>query len=263
MSTLYDDGYSYAYLNTARSGLSILLGPINGVSIGENYLVTRLLKGVSRLRPPTCKYNVTWDPSVVLKYIKELDFNKMLSLRFLGIKLCGLLALCSGQRCQTIVSIQTDQIIFMGEKVVIKIDKRLKTSRPGVGTTLEFPKFDDEKLCVYKCLNEYILRTQSVRKCNQLLIHSRSPYDKVSEQTVSNWLKELLNLSGVDTTVFTSHSFRHASTSKAASVGVSIDTIFKAAGWSEKSKTFAKFYHKPIIKSCNFANAVLNSVHDK
>ena len=44
---------------------------------------------------------------------------------------------------------------------------------------------------------------------------------------------------------FTGYSVKHATTSKAYSKGVSIERIKKAAGWTEKSKTFAKYYKKP------------------
>lgn len=70
----------------------------------------------------------------------------------------------------------------------------------------------------------------------------------------------MLKTSGIDTNVFTGHSTRHASTSKAFAKGVDMVTIKKAAGWSEDSKMFAKVYNQPIVEeNCEFARAVLST----
>nr|CAI5838801.1 unnamed protein product [Callosobruchus analis] len=38
-----------------------------------------------------------------------------------------------------------------------------------------------------------------------------------------------------------------------------MDVIRLAAGWTDRSKTFANFYQRPLLKKSNFAEAVLNS----
>ena len=50
------------------------------------------------------------------------------------------------------------------------------------------------------------------------------------------------------------HSCRAASTSKAMSVGVSLENILNAAQWSKES-TFYKFYCKDIVTSGTSANS--------
>lgn len=67
----------------------------------------------------------------------------------------------------------------------------------------------------------------------------------------------MLTNSGIDTSKFTSHSTRHASTSKASEKGINIEVIRKAAGWTANSSTFARFYKRPIVNNPNaFAKAV-------
>ena len=61
---------------------------------------------------------------------------------------------------------------------------------------------------------------------------------KVSKDTISRWLKDILNKSGIDTTKFTAHSFRMAATSAASSQGVGISTILATANWANVKKTF-------------------------
>lgn len=67
--------------------------------------------------------------------------------------------------------------------------------------------------------------------------------------------------SGLNTEVFGSHSVRHASTSAANRLGVSIDTIKKTAGWSGSSSTFLRFYNREAVidTSDSFARSLYRS----
>ncbi len=87
LTKLYNDGKSYTTMNTARSALSTLLGPVERVTLGSHPLVCRLLKGASRLRSPQCKYSSTWDPQTVLDYI-ENKLNSDFYLRQLNYETC-------------------------------------------------------------------------------------------------------------------------------------------------------------------------------
>ena len=70
-----------------------------------------------------------------------------------------------------------------------------------------------------------------------------------------NWLNNLLEQSGMDTSVFKAHSTGAASARKANQT-VRIDAALKHTGWSKKS-TFRKFYDKPFVDINSFQNAVL------
>ena len=67
--------------------------------------------------------------------------------------------------------------------------------------------------------------------------------------------------SGVDTTIFSPHSCRSASTSAASAAGVSIDEILKAGDWSN-ARTFYKYYRRCVLKEGDdYAKSILtNSV---
>jgi len=218
--------------------------------------VTRLVKGAGRLRPPACKYSYIWDASVVLDLFKTWNHNNELDLKSLTLKTVSLLSLCSAQRVQTLASIEIHNISFTSSEVNIKVDSRLKTSRPGKGFLISLKKFRNKKLCVYDALKIYLERTKDIRCESKWFISILGPHRTVSSQTISRWLKTVLETSGVDTSIFSGHSFRHSATSKASSAGICLDTIYKAAGWSEKSKVFARFYNKPICKS-DFSTSLL------
>ena len=109
-----------------------------------------------------------------------------------------------------------------------------------------------------KLVKCYIQRTENHRgQQEQLLLTYSKPYKAAAKSTVSRWIKDTLALAGIDTTVFTPHSTRAASTSRANLDNVPIATIMKTAGWSN-ARTFARHYNKQTLKSSNkFQTAVL------
>lgn len=254
----FNRGSSFSSLNSYRAALSQIFGP----NFSEDFRIKRFFKGLSCLRPPLPKYQKTWDPSVVLNYVRKLSGSN-LGLENLTYKTAILLALTTGQRVQTLASINIQDIETFSNRIEIPIKKRLKTSNINrVQPTLVLPFYvHDVNICPGKTLLLYVERTKDIRgTTNNLFVTFKKPHKPATTQTISRWLKVILNRSGIDTNMFGAHSTRHASTSAASRKGVSYDSIRAAAGWTEKSKTFAVFYKKPIIKEgLSFANAVLDS----
>lgn len=232
--------------------------------MGTEPRIRRFCKGVSKQRPPKPKYNVTWDPSKVLDHLCQWPSNELLSLKQLSLKLVTLLALTTGQRMQTLSLIEIENIRTCKNYLEIKIPATIKTSGPGrAQPTLTLPFYkENRKICVATTLQEYLGRTSEVRAgLKQLLISFKKPHNKITTQSISRWIKEVLEASGINTDIFTAYSTRHASTSSAKRNGISIDEIKKTAGWTEKSKTFAKFYDLEIVKkNTAFANAVIKNI---
>ena len=252
------DKIGYSSINTARSALSLVLPKVDGSPVGSHPLVMRMIKAVSRERPPLPRYDTMWDANQVIDLFKKWDCNEQLDLKLLSFKSLALLALCSGHRIQTFASIKLKDVTFTSH-VQILVPAKLKTTAPGrKQPCMILPFFDKcEKICPARCLREYINRSESLRKYDNLFISFQSPYKPVGTQSLSRWLREVLRLAAVDINVFKGQSFRHASTSKAHSQGVNIDVIYAAAGWSEGSSVFAKYYNRPIDKRDLFAKSVL------
>ena len=127
-----------------------------------------------------------------------------------------------------------------------------------------FTTYGNIELCVLSHLVKYLEITAGMREQNsQLLLSITKPYQPVSRDTISRWIKIVLHESGIDTDQFTAHSVRSASTSKLARNGIALDIILNAANWVNAS-TFATFYNKQI-QSCDasFQQAVvtLNSAN--
>lgn len=126
---------------------------------------------------------------------------------------------------------------------------------------MKLPFFESKpSLCIAKTLLHYVSRTQNLRgNEDRLLISFNKPHSKVSKDTVGRWIKSSLAELGIDKK-FTAHSTRHASTSKAAEKGVTVDEIKRVAGWSQKSRVFADIYRLPIeIQENKFAETVILS----
>lgn len=241
-------GASYSTLNTHRSALSL----ISRSKIGEHQLISRFMKGAFRENPTKPKYCATWDVSAVLENLKGQHPLADLSLQALAEKLTMLLLLSTGHRLQTISSISIQNLKETPEGFWTNIDKMLKTTRPGSASPLLFiPRFENiPELCVCSTLKEYLRRTQDLRgEYSQLFITTTRPHRQASKDTISRWAKNVLKSSGIDTSIFTTHSTRHASTSMALTRGVDLDTIRKTAGWSKNSQVFQRFYNIPIVTS--------------
>ena len=250
LSGLYNQGLGYSGSNTARCALSSLvtLENMGNMTIGQHPLVQRLVKGVFHERPSLPRYHNTWDTYKVSQFLKTFASLTEIKLRELTYKLIMLCALVTGQRCQSLHLMNLDTMIKSASSYRFVIHNLVKQSAPGKAQpVLVLPKFDeDERLCVYSVLEEYVQRTNSIRNNeSQLFISFAKPHKKVSKDTIARWTKHVMSLSGIDTSVFKPHSTRAASTSKASKCSVPISHIMSAASWASDS-TFHKFYKREV-----------------
>ncbi|CAK1595681.1 unnamed protein product [Parnassius mnemosyne] len=261
LSERFDAGASYGTLNAARSALSLLIGP----KVGCDDRLKRFFKGVFRLKPPKPKYNVTWDPGLVLDYLALQYPNESIDIELLTKKLVTILALTTGHRVQTLSHIKLQNIKINSSGVQIKIPDLIKTSNKNILQPILHLKIYTCKLeiCPVNTLKSYIRRTEQFRhNTEQLLLTIKKPYRAASSQTLSRWIKSTLSKAGIDMSIFTAHSTRHAATSAANRAGLSMDLIRKTAGWSKNSETFARFYNRPLSEDpLLFRSTVCNTSH--
>ncbi|XP_069107780.1 uncharacterized protein [Argopecten irradians] len=262
--SLYKGGLGYSAINTARSALAAVFTLPGNVMIGTHPLICRFIKGVFQRKPAIPRYAVTWDVNIVLKYLKSLFPVEMLTLKQVTYKLVTLVALVTGQRCQTLALLNLDNMHKTPSGIVFHIPDKIKQTRPGyVNPTVVLPKFSgNRKLCVVKTMEHYLHLTESLRsdQTRELFITHCKPHGAASKATISRWVKETLQKSGIDTTIFKAHSTRAASTSAAMRGNVPLETILKTAGWN-KDCVFRKFYQKPILcdnSSSEFGLTVLS-----
>ena len=108
----------------------------------------------------------------------------------------------------------------------------------------------DPSLCPVALIRTYLKRREKMvltPPTTQFFITQRRPYHAASKDTLARWVKDVLKLSGVDTSVFAAHSCRSASSSHAKAVGVSLEVILKCGQWKTLD-AFVKFYDKAIAR---------------
>lgn len=259
LTNKFEEGASYGSLSSLRAAISL----ITTTDISNDSRLCRFFKGVYNLRPNKPKYNVTWDPTAVLDYLATWYPNESITIEQLTLKITSLMALTTGHRAQTLSLIDISNVVQRSDGYEIKITERIKTSGVNRQQPLLVLPFFEEKphICVAKTLRCYLTRTSGRREVNseRLLITFKKPYHAASSQTISRWIKAVLKKSGVDTTQFSAHSTRHASTSAAYRKGVSLDQVRITAGWTSKSGAFAKFYNRPVVSERGtFARAILD-----
>ena len=205
------------------------------------------------------RYTAVWDVNQVLDYLKTLYPVNEIFLKSLTLKLTMLLALVTAQRGQSLLFLNVDSMIDSGFSIVFSFQEHVKQSQPGSnGMVIELKSFTDPRLCAVTTLKEYLSRTKfarETRSCSQLLLSYVKPYGSVSRDTISRWVKFVLQSSGIDVNIFKPHSTMSASTSKAKMSDVPLADILDKAGWKSES-TFAKFYDKKIVED-TLANKVL------
>ncbi|XP_050307512.1 uncharacterized protein LOC126744197 [Anthonomus grandis grandis] len=237
LTELYNSGVAYGSLNCARSALALIISP----EIGSNGGIKIFFKVIGNLRPSKPRYDFTWDPSIVLNFLKELYPLENLSLTELTCKLVTLLALITAHRVKTLALIKLENIFRDETGFEIWITGRTKTSnKTKIQPVLHVPYFaEDEKVCAAKTLEAYLNKTNRLRnKISNLLITTKKPYKPATSQTISRWIKYTLEQSGLDNEIFeTAHSTRHSSTSLANKKGINIDLIKSTAAPSNGPST--------------------------
>ena len=252
---------SYSTIGTARSALSFVLPRYNYGSFGEHFLVKKFMKEVYILRTPSPRYHGTWDVRVVFNCFRSILHNQHLSLKLLSLKLVMLVALVSSQRVQSLSFLDLNSTYSVYSSIIFVIFDKTKSSKSGkkAPQVILSPYKDCHKLCVCRTLLEYLRRTKPIRYTSSLFISWQNPHGAVTSQTLSRWVRTVMHISGIDTTLFKAHSTRAASASRAKLSGISIDSILESVGWTNEP-TFARFYDKPIIDIEQYNNAVLSVV---
>ena len=110
------------------------------------------------------------------------------------LKLVMLLALLSGQRCQTLHCLNIKDMILGDSKCVFLLTSVLKTSAPNRHLThIEFLAYPlDTRLCVINCLKTCLTRTRPRRGGTlPLFLSFQKPFKPVARDTIARWLKSV------------------------------------------------------------------------
>ena len=173
-----------------------------------------------------------------------------------------LIALVTAQRAQTLSLLKITNMFRSEGNVIFCLDEHVKQSRvSNFGPLVVLRPFTENRnLCVVHTLDVYLRKTELLRGTGcRLFIGLHKPHAAVGVDTISRWMKSILFESGIDTSVFSGHSTRSASTSAALNNNVDLLAIMKAAGW-KNAGTFGKYYKK-VVCDVSFSAGVLSNTH--
>ena len=263
LQVLIDRKLAYTTVNTARSALSFYFTYFKGVEVGKIPLVCALLDGYAREHPPTPKYVLTWDVNILLNKFRLMEGNSKLDLNILSFKTVTLLSITTAARGQAIHDFCISRATWQEDRVAFLLSKPMKNFVKGAPLeTVTIYKFQaDRKICPYRALKEYLYRTKKIRgQLDCVWISLSKPYRAIGVQTLHNWIKNMLQSAKIVN--YGAHTTRHAATSMAALLHLSVETIILRGRWSN-CQTFAKFYKKSIESDRVFQDAILNNSVDK
>ena len=200
---------------------------------------------------------VTWDVNILFDYFRKLGPNKKLSLQQLSEKTVTLLMLANMCRKCELLYLALERVVQNTDnKMTFKLDMYTKTvnqeipqKRVDALCTFTICKFkDDERLCPLAAIREYIKRTALIRKKNKLFVFMTSPFMAAASATVTRWVKKCMLNAGIDTSVYSVHSIRSASSTTAVTFGTPVKKVLTKAGWKNVN-TFVKTYFRPHLEN--------------
>ena len=198
-------------------------------------------------------------------FLKGLGTTRELSLRMLTYRTLMLVCLTNIPRASEVTQMTISRKSDLPDRMAFFFKYPTKNDRERSGKYRKKPKEplevfrfqDDEELCPVSHLQHYLERTFPLRNgADKIFIALTKPHQGVTPETISRWLRDILKRSGIDTSVFTSHSIRHASSSKAKVRGATVKDIMDKGRWASTS-TWHRFYYKQVLGEEPFQRAVL------
>ena len=235
---------------TARSALSSIVILPDGTKVGENKFVKQFIKGVCNMKPAKPRYLDSWDPNIVLEMFKNEEWNPLdqLTLMELSVKTVMLILLATYQRGQIILALNLERMTMLKDEVrfeILRADLKQGSKKNCKPKPIVFCKrIDTPELCIFEHLQCYLSRTLAVRNdVKQVFLITRKPFNAVSRECVSKWVKAVMKHAKIDVEYFAPGSTRGASSSQAYAAGIPVQDILDKAGWS-RIDTFLKWYQR-------------------
>ena len=219
------------------------------MDLENNIFIKKLFKSFFRTNPLKPRYSTFWPVKKLLDYLRTLHPIDDLSLKSLTLKTIALIALTSSDRGQTLHLASLKNMEILPDKIQFVIRDRVKGTRKVLKPTIiTCISSDITELDVALHVKEYLLRTKDLRGSEDQLFISWASKKGVTRQTLARWLKLVLHLAGIDTTIFSAHSYRGAGLSKAYQKGASIDQVVAAGNWAN-ADIFHTYYNAPSYET--------------
>ena len=159
-------------------------------------------RGYTIIAPPKPRYAFIWDSDKVIHYLSTLK-NEDLDFKMLSYKCVTLLTLLSGQRVSTLHKFKCSSLQLTEHLAQFQVVDLLEHSTPHhKQQPVSFPCYPyNLNLCPVKTISHYLTvrnKLQAPTIDNVFRCH-RKPYGPASGDTLSRWVKDTLQLTGIDT----------------------------------------------------------------
>ena len=138
-------------------------------------------------------------------------------------KLATLFMILAGTRVNTLVHLKVTNMYITDTEVTFTFDEVLKHSRPNYKEKpLILRSFTSKDFCPVTTLITYLEHRLPASGDPALFITTVRPHQKASKDSISRWIKLTMSEAGINFGLFTSHSCRSASTSKAIEANIDL-----------------------------------------
>ena len=245
-------------LNSVRSAISFFTQH-SSLNLGTDITVSRLFRYFYRERPMLPRYLITWDVGKLLNFLAQWHPANTLSLKHLTLKTVALIALTSSDRAQTLHLLNVENLhATPSGDLEFEVPALLKTRKGAPKRGLPPKKvvcnsWDAAELDVAGYVEVYVMKTLRFRmkavnkglpKPTQFFLSHRTG-KPVQRATISRWVRQVMELSGIDISTFKPGSTRGASSSMARRQGATPDQILKQGDWSNLG-TYQRFYNRDL-----------------
>jgi len=244
LASLTAQASSYSAINTARSALTTAFP---GLNINQR-LVNRVLRAASLLHPPAPRYASTFDITTVYRFIEQhWRDHLVISFRDLSCKTAFLLSARAILRSSDLARISASTIRFSANSVsfVVKQPKESSVKEPHRPVVLHCTQ--PSVSCGVCTLRAYMTRTFGWRSVfgddDHLFMSVDDKFTPVSAQRIAKWITFVLQMAGIDTTIFKAHSVRSATATNLRRQGASVEDVMRHGHWRSRS-VFSRFYDR-------------------
>ena len=239
----FDRNLKHSYIRGYTSALTPYITNV------DYTLLRKLMKGIHNERRSTPRYIAIWDVNIVLSYIGAMTTNDYMDLT---LKTVALFMILSGSRVNMLSHFKVSNMKLTDTECTFLFNDVLKTTSEGEKSKkLTYKAYPyDHSLCPVKTMLSYLEARGEKSASDHIFTITVKPFRPAKSDTIANWLKKVLTLSGIDSGKYTAHSYRSASTSAAAFCGVSLTTIMKSASWKNVG-TFKDHYLRELEERYN------------
>ncbi|XP_075034603.1 uncharacterized protein LOC142096118 [Mixophyes fleayi] len=244
----YQEGLSRTSMTAMLAGISFMAKLQSVPDLTKSFLISKALKGWSRLHPTPKDRRKPIDPILLSRMIFTLPditsdhfeaslFAAAFSLAFHGAMRVS--ELVAQSKSRTDASLLGKHVVLSDDSIQVKI-RRSKTDQAGIGHWFTLSKIQDQSICPVKICKYF----SSIRPHGSevWLVHEDlSPLTKFQFHAV---MCNTLNALGLNSSEFGTHSFRIGAATAAAASGASVTSIQRLGRW--KSGCY-KSYIRPDV----------------